>query len=172
MALSYYFTITASAEASSSELEGFLRKVEKSAKELGFAPTMVLNAKFDTNERRQFARRLTSGYPMEDPCLAGLVIPKDGQLWNHDLENGACRLIPVKAVVLLITDQSGSEVCLGFFKYPDLISDIHGKVILASGLNGKWIQRDFIDTPDPRFRTLLQIFAASGFLESEKDEYV
>ncbi len=171
MALSYYFTISAAAETESNDLEQFLQKVEETAKTLGFNPTSVLSLSFDTDQRREFARRLTSGYPLEDPLLAGVVIPENGQLWNHDPVIGSCRLIPTKAIVLIITDKVGTEICLGFFKYPDSIRDIHGKGIAASGLNGKWIQRDFLDTPDPRYRKLIRMFADSGFLESEKDEY-
>ena len=58
MGLSYHFTLTAPAEAKSEELEQLLKGVERQAKKLGFKPTMVLNALFDTAERREFARRL------------------------------------------------------------------------------------------------------------------
>jgi hypothetical protein len=44
-------------------------------------------------------------------------------------------------------------------------------VIATTGLLGRWIQRDFVDTADPRYRKLIRMFADSGFLESEKDEY-
>lgn len=171
MALSYYFSIAASAETSSNDLEHFLYKVEENAKHLGFNPTLVLNIAFDTDQRREFARRLTTGYPLEDPLLSGVVIPEKGQLWNHDSVSGSCRVIPLKAVVLIVTNKGGTEVCLGFFKYPDLIRDINGKVITATGLNDKWMQKDFLDTPDPRYRKLIRMFADSGFLEFEKDEY-
>ena len=117
------------------------------------------------------SRRLTSGLFLEDPRLVGIVAPVEGQLWSHDPLNGGCRVMPKHAVVLILTDQVGTEVCLGFFKYPEEILDIHGRVIASTGLMGKWIQRDFVDTPDPRYRKLIRMFADSGFLESEKDEY-
>ena len=171
MALSYYFSITAAANTPSATLEQFLKRAEVSARTMGFNPTLVLNATFDTAERRTFARRLTSGYPLEDPGLAGVVLPAEGQIWNHDPAVGSCRLIPEQAVVLILTDKSGTEVVLGFFRFPRDILDAHGKRITSTGLHGQWMQRDFIDTPDPRYRKLIRLFADSGFLESEKDEY-
>lgn len=171
MALSYYFSITAAANTPDSTLEQFLKRMEVSARTMGFNPTLVLNAIFDTTERRTFARRLTSGYPLQDLKLAGVVPPAEGQIWNHDPVVGSCRVIPEQAVVLILTDQSGAEVNLGFFRFPHDILDAFGKRITTTGLHGQWIQRDFIDTTDPRYRNLIRMFADSGFLESEKDEY-
>lgn len=170
MALSYYFSITAAANTPASTLQQFLKRAEVSARTMGFNPTLVLNASFDTTERRTFARRLTSGYPLQDLRLAG-VAPAEGQIWNHDPVVGSCRVIPEQAVVLILTDHSGTEVNLGFFRFPRDIHDALGKRITTTGLHGQWIQRDFIDTPDPRYRKLIRMFADSGFLESEKDEY-
>jgi hypothetical protein len=171
MALSYHFSISAPSSASPDELEQFLKRVEAQAKQMGFNPTMVLNAAFDTEERRKFARRITSGLLLEDPRLAGIVLPDEGQLWSHDPVHGACRVMPKRAVVVILTDSTGIEVCFGFLQYPEEILDIHGQVIATTGLLGRWIQRDFVDTADPRYRKLIRMFADSGFLESEKDEY-
>ena len=171
MALSYHFSLSAPSSASAAVLEEFLRGVESKAKEMGFHPTMVLNAEFDSGKRREFSRRLTSGLFLEDPRLIGIVTPAKDQLWSHDPLNGSCRVMPKRAVVLIVTDYAGTEVCLGFFKYPEQIVDIHGRGIASTGLMGNWIQRDFVDTPDPRYRLLIRMFADSGFLESEKDEY-
>ena len=171
MALSYHFSLSASGSESATALERFLRKVEVNAKEMGFHPTMVLSAAFDTRNRRDFARRLTSGLFLEDPRLIGIVTPAKDQLWSHDPLSGVCRVMPKSAVVLIVTDANGTEVCVGFFQFPEQIIDIHGKVIASTGMQGRWIQRDFVDSPDPRYRKLIRVFAESGFLESEEDEY-
>ncbi len=58
MGLSYHFTFSAPATVTADILLKFLRKVENDAKQMGFRPTTVLEAEFDTSERREFARRL------------------------------------------------------------------------------------------------------------------
>lgn len=171
MALSYYFSFKAKAETPAATLEQFLRQVESAAIAMGFGPTLVLNAVFDTDERIAFARRLTSGLSLEDVRLSGTVSLAKGQLWHHDHAHGSGRVIPKQAIALVLTDGSGTEVCLGFFRYPQLIVDASGRPIAETGLNGNWIQRDFLDTPDPRYRKLIRMFADAGFLESEHDEY-
>ena len=120
------------------QLEDFLREVEKLAQSLGFAPTMVLNVPFDTPERRDFARRLSGSYTVEDQRLKDAVTLAEGQLWNHDPDSGTGRLIPKKGVVLVLTDEQGCETCFGFFKYPERILDVHGKILRRpiSGTHG------------------------------------
>lgn len=63
MSLSYHFTLSAPATVSAEELVQFLETVEVDARNMGFEPTMVLNAVFDTPERRKFARRVVRGVP-------------------------------------------------------------------------------------------------------------
>jgi hypothetical protein len=58
MSLSYHFTFSAPSTATANELLEFLESVESDAKGMGFKPTMVLEAVFDTPERREFARRV------------------------------------------------------------------------------------------------------------------
>lgn len=58
MSLSYYFTFSARPETKAGELMAFRESVEREAKRIGFSPTLVLDAAFDTAERREFARRL------------------------------------------------------------------------------------------------------------------
>ena len=171
MGLSYHFTLSAPASATAAELEQFLKHVEAKAQMLGFQPTMVLNAVFDTVARREFGRRLTTGLFIEDSRLAGLVFPVSDQLWGHDVIGGSCRVMPTQAVVLVVTDEHRRECCFGFFRYPDEILDIHGKTIATTGLAGSWFQREFIDSPDPRYREIIRMFAEAGFLDLAKDEY-
>ena len=171
MGLSYYFSFTAPARTKPGDLETFLKSVEVEAKKMGFNPTLVLNAVFDTSERKEFARRLVTGYPIEDERLKGVALPAPGMVWNHDQQHGTARVIPNMAVVLVLTDERRCETIFGFFKYPEDIMDIHGKPIAKTGLKNRWISRDFVDSPDPRFREIVRLFANAGYVESEKDEF-
>ena len=171
MGLSYHFSFSASARTKPGDLETFLKSVETEAKALGFNPTLVLNASFDTPEQREFARRLVTGFHIDDERLKGVVLPAPGMVWSHDQQHGTARVIPARAVVLIVTDEYHCETIFGFFKYPEDVLDIHGKAIARIGLRNRWISRDFVDSPDPRFRKIVRRFADAGYLESEKDEF-
>ena len=171
MSLSYYYEFTAPATTPASELETFLRDVEGEAKALGFNPTTVLNVPFDTPERREFANRLGGNFTLQDERLKGVAMPATGQLRSHDPESGECRLFPERAVVLIATDERGCESCFGFFKFPEHITDIHGAILADTGLEGRWWFRDFVDSPDPRYRQIVEHFAASGYKTAVKDEF-
>ena len=88
MGLTYHFTFSAPATVTADELLKFLRKVEKDAKLMGFRPTTVLEAEFDTPERREFARRLTTGHRLESEKLKGVVVLREGQVWSHNPVHG------------------------------------------------------------------------------------
>ena len=109
MSLSYYFTFTAPAIATADELTAFLKGVEKEAQRMGFRPTVVLNVPFDTAERRQFARRLTTGFRIEDERLKGVALPGAAAVWEHNPRDGSCHLLPTRGVVLVVTDEHGCE---------------------------------------------------------------
>jgi hypothetical protein len=109
MGLSYYYEFTAPAKVTARELEQFLKALEFKAKTLGFSPTSVLNVRFDTPERRAFARRLGGGYYVEDERLRGNVRLSEGQVDHHNAQAGAARLVPVRAVVLAVTDAAGAK---------------------------------------------------------------
>ena len=80
MGLTYHFEFKAPATTTARELESFLRGVEQEAKAMGFRPTLILNAIFDSTERKQFARRLTTGLPVEDVRLTGADLPDDSRV--------------------------------------------------------------------------------------------
>ena len=103
--------------------------------------------------------------------MKGVALPAPGMVWSHDQQHGTARVIPRKAVVLILTDERQCETIFGFFKYPEEVMDIHGKPIAKAGLKNRWISRDFVDSPDPRFRKIVRRFADAGYLESEKDEF-
>jgi len=171
MGLSYHFSFTAPARTKPGELETFLKSVEAEAREMGFNPTLVLNASFHTQESRAFARRFVTGFPVEDERLKGVALPAQGMVWSHDQHQGTARVVPRRAVVLVVTDEQQCETVFGFFKYPEEITDIHGKTIAKTGLKNRWTSRDFVESPDPRFRKIVRRFSDAGFLESEEDEF-
>lgn len=172
MGLSYHFKFRAPKSKRPEELVSFLRSVEEEAKKMGFEPTMVLNAVFDTMERKQFSRRLTTGLAVEDARLKGADVPDDSRVWHLDTTGGTCRVPPSRGVVLVMTNERGAETVMGFFRFPERIEDTKGSVVAETGLGGAWYFRDFVDSPDPRYRALAKKFAEAGYLESERDEFV
>jgi hypothetical protein len=152
-------------------LEHFLRGVEELAQSLDFHPTTLLNGPFDTAERREFSRRLGSGFTIQAEELRGSVLPAEGQIRNHNPHSGECRLDPIHGVVLVITDEQGCESCFGFFKYPEHIFDIYGAVISATQIAPRWTFRAFVNSPDPRYRQIVEAFSKAGFLKRATDEF-
>jgi hypothetical protein len=138
---------------------------------LGFDPTIVLNVPFDTPERREFANRLGGNFPLQDERIKGVVIPAPGQLRNHDPQSGECRLFPEHGVVLIVTDERGYETCFGFVELPEHIIDIHSAILADIRLGGRWWFRDFVDSPDLRFRAIVAKFSERGFMRTVKDEF-
>jgi hypothetical protein len=171
MGLSYYYTLAAPATAGAEELTAFLQGVEKEAQRMRFEPTLVLNATFDTPERRRFVRRLTTGFFIGDERLKGVALPAGSAVWEHNPHDGSCHLLPSTGVVLVVTDEQGCETLFGFFQYAESVKDVHGRTLAETGLAGRWHLSQFVDSPDPRFREVVRLFAEAGFLESEKDEF-
>jgi hypothetical protein len=171
MGLSYYYEFAAPATFTADELEQFLKALEFKAKTLGFSPTSVLNVPFDTPERKAFARRLGGGYYVEDERLRGDVRLREGQVDHHNTRAGSVRLVPVRAVVLAVTDAAGGESCFGFMQFPDKLVDESGSDIMPLPIGDQWMFKDFIDTPDPRYRAIVREFEQAGYLASSKDEF-
>jgi len=171
MGHSYHYKFSAPKTVTAKELERFIRKVETAAKKMGFNPTTVFNASFTTEQEKQFARRLTTGLHVEDERLKGVTLLDESKVWNYDRINGSCRVIPEKGVMLVVTDERGCETVFGFLYYPDSLTDSNGKELASLPSKGDWIFRDFVDSPDPRYRKIVSMFAEVGYLESEKDEF-
>jgi hypothetical protein len=172
MGLSYYFTLAAAASVTAEKLVTFLKSVEADAREMGFHPTMILNAAFDTPERREFARRVVRGLHIEDERLKGVELPNEQKVWDFSSTLGHCRLAPERAVILVLTDERGCETVFGFARYPETLRDINGRELLKTRVGDRWYLRDFVDSPDERFRQIVKRFAAAGYVEMEKDEFV
>jgi hypothetical protein len=168
MGFSYHFSLRAPVTASAGELAAFLRGVEADAKQMGFAPTLVVEGPFDTPERRQFARRVARGLTVEDERLRGIELA-EGLCWSSVPAEGLCRLAPEYGVFLVVTDQRGVEAVFGFFRFPVAITDRQGRVIMPLPLD--WSGRDSFGSPDPRYRAIVARFRDAGYLESEIDEF-
>ena len=171
MSLSYYYEFIAPASTTAEELEEFLRDVERLAKSLGFAPTLVLNVPFDTPERRDFSRRLGGGFNVQDECLKGGVVPAAGQLRDHDPIAGEGQMVPEHGIVLVVTDETGAESCFGFFKFPERVVDTNDRTLAETGLGESWWFRDFVDSPDPRYRQIVERFWDAGYVKRMHDEF-
>ena len=167
-----FLRIRAPASKTAAELEAYLRTVEVKAKELGFAPTMVVNAKFDNRERQDFARRLTTGLKLNSDQLKGVVLLADGQVWSHEPNSGFCRVIPKQGVLLVITNERGHESAFGFFRYPETLKDLNGRDVIRTGAGNRWTFQDFVDSPDPRYRRIVKLFMDAGYCDGERDEYL
>ena len=126
---------------------------------------------FDTPERREFANRLGGNFTLQDDRLKGIAMPAPGQLRDHDRESGECRLFPERAVVLVVTDERGCEACFGFFQFPEHVTDMNGAILADTGLEGRWWFRDFVNSPDPRYRAIVKRFDERGFVRVVKDEF-
>jgi hypothetical protein len=132
----------------------------------------VLNVSFDTPERRAFARRLGGGYYVEDERLRGAVRLREGQVDHHNAQAGAVRLVPLRAVVLVVTDASGCESCFGFMRFPNQLLDESGVTIMPLPTGDGWTFKDHIDTPDSRYRAIVHEFERAGYIGSVNDEFV
>lgn len=171
MSLSYYFTFSARPETRAEELVAFLKGVETEAKRMGFYRTLVLDAPFDTAKRQEFARRLTAGLRVEDGRLAGATLAADASVQRHSPQDGSCRLMPTSGAVLVVTNEQGDEVIFGFFRYPEAVKDVNGRTVAETGLKGGWYLSGYVDSADPRYRRIVRLFAAAGYLQSEEDEF-
>lgn len=100
-----------------------------------------------------------------------MTLLNEETVWNYDRDRGACRVIPEQGVVLVVTDENGRETVFGFLKYPDRLTDANGKVLAEIPTKGRWFYRNFVDSPDPRFRKIVKKFVSAGFVEVEHDEF-
>src|ERR1017187_785230 len=172
MGLSYYYSFSAPTDKKAAELESFLRGVETEAQKMGFGPTTLVNAKFDNRERQEFVCRLTTGLKLEHEELKGFVQLADGQVWNHDLGNGICCVIPKEGVLLIVTDKKGQQSVFGFFRYPETLKDLNGRDVIRTGAGKRWTSQDSVNTPDQRYRAIVKLFVDAGYSDGERDEWV
>ena len=80
-------------------------------------------------------------------------------------------MLPEHGVVLVVTDEQGCEACFGFFQFPEHVTDMNGAILAETGLGGRWWFRDFVDSPDSRYRAIVKRFEKRGFVRVVKDEF-
>jgi len=56
-------------------------------------------------------------------------------------------------------------------QFPDKLVDQSGADIMPLPTGDQWMFKDFIDTPDPRYRAIVREFEQAGYLASCKDEF-
>jgi hypothetical protein len=167
--LDYKFRLTAPAGETSSALEHFLRNIEFNVRKLGF-DTTILNVPFDNPERREFARRLARRFWIEDPRLkSGIPCEEDSD--RQDADAGGCSVIPTHGVVLVAVDDSGRETCFGFMRYPETVRADDGVVLGETKLDGRWHFENAVQSPDPRYRQIVDLFLENGYVAEVSDEY-
>jgi hypothetical protein len=171
MGLTYHYALKAPATVTAATLEAFLRVVEGKAKAMGFAPTAVINASFDTDEQRRFARLLTNGLRIEHDSLKGVTLLDPRQVWSHDPNDGSCRVIPKQGILIVVTNERGTESIFGFLAYPKALLDVHGRAIHTIPDQNQWTYSGFMKSPDSRYRRIVECFAKAGYVESAKDEF-
>ena len=172
MGLSYHFSFSAPVATPATELETFLLGIDDDAAAMGFDPVMVVNAIFDTPDRLNFARQLTAGSRLVSEKLTGVVMLREGQVWNHDPVTGSCRLIPQRAVLLVITDEQMRETIFGFYQYPAVLEDINGRAVAPTHHGDRWQFHGYVNSPDPRFRKIVKRFTDAGYTCHERDEFI
>ncbi|MEY2563597.1 MAG: hypothetical protein QOH88_1790 [Verrucomicrobiota bacterium] len=170
MGLHLNFEFTAPAETDAHTLEAFLQSVQKEAQRMGFDPSTVLNVPFDTPERRAFASRLGGSLWIEDERLKAGV-PREEHATRYDAHTGGCRVVSIRGVVLVVTEKGGAESSFGFMQYPNVVADRAGETLAETALEGRWYFRDFVSTPDPRYRRIVEMFREAGYAREVHDDY-
>lgn len=171
MGLTYYFKFRAPAETDAKALMDFLAAVEEQAKQMGFGPTALVDAVFDTDERRNFSRRLTTGLPVEDLRLRNARLQPTPHVYAHDPVSGSCRIMPVRGLVLILTNERGIESVFGFFQYARTIKDAAGNDLMPLPGGEDWLFSDHMKTPDSRYRAIVSRFREAGYVVAEHDDY-
>lgn len=169
MGLTYRYAFRASATRTATELAAFLHRVEIEAQRMKFWPTAVINVSFDTAERAEFSRRLGCGFWVRDerlkhsiPVGAIRYLPEDGE----------CSISPLSGVVLVITDETEREACFGFMQFPERVLARDGTLLAGTGLNGEWVFEEVLQSPDPRYREIVQLFNAADYVERVTDDFI
>lgn len=156
MGLSYHFSFSAPGATSAAELETFLQGIEDDVAAMGFGPVLVVNAIFDTPERLNFARQLTTDSRLASEKLTGVVLLREGQVWHHDPVSGSCRVIPKCAVLLVVTDEQKCETIFGFYQYPEMLEDVNGRALVPTHHGDRWQFHGYVNSPNPRFRKIIR----------------
>lgn len=171
MGLYYHFKLAAPKSVTTDRLEQFLKSVESAAHKMGFGPTFVLNGRFATQEQKDLARRITTGLRISNPRLKNVTLRDSSKVWEHNKTTGECRVVPEAGVLLILTDEQRQEIVFGFLSYPKVLLEQDSAEPIPVPTKGHWVFEQFLKSSDPRYRAIIRLFAAQGFLEHEMDDY-
>ena len=174
MSLDYYYEFKAAPSKPIEELKSFLTEVGREALELGFATAVTVNSVFRSVDQLEFARRVCLLPTLTDARLKTADFSADPSVYRQDSEEGECGIFPVDGILLVVVNQAGLETTFGFLRFPKLIIgvDDHGTEIrIEYPVGPEWQFQQWVHSPDPRYRKLVSLFAAGGYLAVERDDY-
>ena len=174
MSLDYYYEFKAAPSKPIEELKSFLTEVGREALELGFATAVTVNSVFRSVDQLEFARRVCLLPTLTDARLKTADFSADPSVYRQDSEVGECGIFPVDGIILVVVNHAGLETTFGFLRFPKLIIgvDDHGTEIrIEYPVGPEWQFQQWVHSPDPRYRKLVSLFAAGGYLAVERDDY-
>jgi len=174
MSLDYYYEFKAAPSNPIEDLRNFLTQVGEEALQLGFATAVTVNSVFRSVDQLQFARRICLLPVLTDARLKTADFSADPAVDRQDRKEGECGIFPVDGILLVVVNQTGLETTFGFLRFPKLIvgmDDNGTEVRMEYPVGSDWQFRQWVQSPDPRYRKLVSLFAAGGYLADERDDY-
>jgi len=52
-----------------------------------------------------------------------------------------------------------------------MLQDLNDRDVVATHQGDRWNFQSFVNSPDIRFRQIVKLFAAAGYLDAERDEF-
>lgn len=72
--------------------------------------------------------------------------------------------------MLVLTHESGIETVFGFLQFDHRILNSEGRILLELD-DRDWQFGSFVDSPDPRYREIVDLFRKADYLETVLDEW-
>ncbi len=174
MSLNYHYEFRAPEATPVAELKSFLAKVGEHALELGFSNAVTIDCVFRSVDQLDFARRICVLPCLSDERLKTVDFSSDPAVHRQDRELGECGIFPLHGVILVVVNEAGHEATFGFLKFPSLIVGIAedgSRVRIENPVGSDWSFGQRVQSPDPRYRTLVRDFTDAGLFASEEDDY-
>lgn len=174
MSLDYYYEFKAAPSKPIEDLRSFLTEVGREALELGFATAVTVDSVFRSVDQLEFARRVCLLPTLTDARLKTADFSADPSVYRQDCEEGECGIFPVDGILLIVVNQAGLETTFGFLRFPKLIiglDDNGTEIRVEYPVGPEWQFQQWVRSPDPRYRKLVALFAADGYLAVERDDY-
>ncbi len=171
----YEFCFVAEATETEDELLIFLKRVAAKARELGFHAKVFSTVCDNRRFRPQVLLYTQCLLHVEHPALKGIKAIRAADATDFDSARGTCGLWPRKNLLLLLSgtegDRENGNTCFGFMQWPEVIRDSHGRPVVATGVDGKWVFINQLSSPDPRYREIVRMFGEAGYLNYVKDGF-